>query len=346
MKNLFWNSAERRPRALWRLLIHALLFATTLSYIAVPILAIQAFLPQLMPAQAPGAAGGSYGETLTFLTLVSMITLVAAVFSTWVAACWVDRRPFWDLGLRFDRAWWAELFFGLVLGAVLMAGIFAVELGMGWIEVESAGNPAGGGRPLLTNLTLSLILCICVGIYEELLSRGYQLRNIAEALNVPLLGPSGAVVAALAITSAMFGFEHFLNPNVSIIGLVNIAAHGLLLLGLAFVLTGRLALPIGLHITWNLFQGAVFGFPVSGMKLGQIPLVRIAHSGPDLWTGGSFGPEGGLVGLLAIALGGLLVLTWVRLRTGRIRLQTALARPRFIDETVRSPAAVNPIFPL
>lgn len=334
MKRLLWNTAERRPRALWRLLIHALLFAMTLSYLAVPVLAIEAFLPQLMPAQAPGAIDGSCGETLTFLTLVSVITLVAAVFSTWVAACWVDRRPFWDLGLQFDRAWWADLLFGLALGALLMAGVFAIELGMGCIEVESAGKPAEGWLPLVTNLVLSLILCVCVGIYEELLVRGYQLRNIAEALNIPLLGPSGSVAGAVVITSAIFGFEHFLNPNVSILGLANIAAHGLLLLGLAFVITGRLGLSIGLHITWNLFQGAVFGFPVSGMKLGQFPLVRITQNGPDLWTGGSFGPEGGLVGLLAIALGGLLVLTWVRVRTGRVRLQTALAQPRFIDETM------------
>jgi hypothetical protein len=97
-----------------------------------------------------------------------------------------------------------------------------------------------------------------------------------------------------------------------------------LLLGLGYVLTGELAMPIGIHITWNFFQGNVFGFPVSGMA-SAASFIGIQQGGPDAWTGGAFGPEAGIIGLLAMALGCLLIILWVRWRYGRVDLQEGLA---------------------
>ena len=67
------------------------------------------------------------------------------------------------------------------------------------------------------------------------------------------------------------------------------------MLGVGLVYTGRLALPIGFHIAWNFFQGGVFGFPVSGGDQ-QVALLTVDDRGPALWTGGAYGPEGGLLG--------------------------------------------------
>ncbi len=97
-----------------------------------------------------------------------------------------------------------------------------------------------------------------------------------------------------------------------------------ILLGLGYMLTGELAIPIGIHITWNFFQGYVFGFPVSGGASGN-SLIAIQQGGPDLWTGGVFGPEAGLVGILATTLGCGLILLWVKWRYGKVQLQSRLA---------------------
>jgi hypothetical protein len=100
-----------------------------------------------------------------------------------------------------------------------------------------------------------------------------------------------------------------------------------LFLGLGYILTGELALPIGLHLTWNFFQGNVFGFPVSGMA-STASFLQIEQGGPVLWTGAAFGPEAGLMGMTAILLGAVLILGWVWLTRGKATLDEHLGQYR------------------
>jgi hypothetical protein len=102
---------------------------------------------------------------------------------------------------------------------------------------------------------------------------------------------------------------------------------------MGYLLTGELAIPIALHITWNFFQGNVFGFPVSGTAVRAATFISIEQGGPDLWTGGAFGPEAGLLGLGAMIVGIFVIILWVRWRYGQVSLDLSLAQA-----PVRSPA--------
>jgi uncharacterized protein len=125
-------------------------------------------------------------------------------------------------------------------------------------------------------------------------------------------------------SSVFFGVLHADNPSATYVSTLNIVLAGLML-GFGYVLSGELAIPIGLHITWNLFQGAVYGFPVSGFGPFGATFLATEQGGPKLWTGGSFGPEGGLLGPAAMLLGILLIALWIRLRQGKISLHSPIA---------------------
>jgi membrane protease YdiL (CAAX protease family) len=300
----------RRPRALWRLIVQFVLWQIFAGVIA-----------GILVVFWRSAGGGGVGLSLAGY----VANLPAVLASVWLAGRLLDRRPFRDFGFRLSRRWFYDLFFGLALGAGLMSGVFAVEDALGWVKVTGTLEPLQAGRPFAAALLPALALFFCVGIYEETFSRGYQLRNLAEGLNFSFSGPRRAVVAAWAISSAFFGFLHLFNPNATAVSTANVALAGLML-GTGYVLTGELAIPIGLHITWNIFEGNVYGFPVSGTSPVGAVFVASRETGPDLWTGGAFGPEGGLLVTGAALTGIALTAGWVRLsRRGRIGIRGALA---------------------
>jgi membrane protease YdiL (CAAX protease family) len=317
----FFDEVTGRLRAPWRLLLQYLAYTVTVPLL-VNLLA-GAFL------LAGTGAGSSSTSALAGSPLLPVIGGVAglggALLSVWLAGRFLDRRPFADFGFHLSVGWWLDLLFGMALGALLMTTVFLVQSGLGWVTVTGSFESLVPGAPFRLAVLVPATLFVCVGFYEELVFRGYQLRNAAEGLNSSSLGPRGAVVLAWALSSAFFGYLHAANPSATILSTANVALAGLML-GCGYVLTGELAIPIGLHVTWNFFQGTVFGFPVSGLRIGGATFLSIEQGGPDLWTGGPFGPEGGLLAPAAMALGIVLTALWVRLRRGRVAVHAPIAK--------------------
>ena len=332
VKSIFWNTDQRRLRTLWRMAGQVIVFGIIALIIegAVGVLAFSMVLARegIPPEQLSDPRvvqefimNNPLIMMLSYLGLVPSLTV-----SIWFAGRFLDRRPFADFGFHLNRDWWIDFGFGLLLGAVLMLIIFIVELAVGWIEITGTFVTRNPDAAFLTAILTPLVTFLAVGFYEELFSRGYQLQNLAEGLTWRFISPQAAIVIATLISSAIFGALHAGNPNATLFSTLNIIFAGFLL-AMGFLLTGELAIPIALHITWNFFQGNVFGFPVSGTDFGSATVIAIEQRGPDLWTGGPFGPEAGLLGLAAMALGIVLTVIWVRVRYGSAGLHLSLAEP-------------------
>jgi hypothetical protein len=113
------------------------------------------------------------------------------------------------------------------------------------------------------------------------------------------------------LSSAFFALAHWFNPNLDWLGLLGLFAAGLFL-AYGYLRTRQLWLPIGLHLGWNFFEGTLFGFPVSGQYHYQ--LIRQTVTGPELITGGAFGPEAGLILLPVLVLGAVGIYWYTRAR--------------------------------
>ncbi len=326
-----WNSRQRRPRTLWRLIgqLIVLIAILLVMQIALGVFVLGTTLAggELAPDQLsnPQALQELIMQDARLVLLLQLSLTASITLSVWISGRSLDRRPFADFGFHLSRSWWLDLAFGLAQGAALMLVIFLIELAAGWITVSDTFATRQPEARFVPAILPPLLTFVAVGFHEELLSRGYQLRNLAEGLNWHAIGPRGAILIATALSSGFFGLLHAANPNATVVSTLYLAIAGFHLAA-GYLLTGELAIPIGQHITWNFFQGNVFGFPVSGSDFRSATFIRIAQGGPDLWTGGSFGPEAGLLGLAAMIAGIALTILWVRWRHGQTGLHLPLAQ--------------------
>jgi len=271
---IFVHPTERRLRAPYRMFVLLLVIAV-------------AAIPTMVFAGLAHLSGIAAALTLNFVVLLPAILLVA-----WL----VDRRRLAELGVPTTPRAALGLLWGAVLGAGLIGAVASIEHSCGWARYEWLGPSPGA-------LTLSLALFAMVAVHEELPFRGYLLTNLAEGLGGTPTTRVLALVAATVLTSFGFALAHLFNPNPSVLAMTNIGLAGIFL-ALPFVLRGDLGASIGLHFGWNLMQ-CWLGMAVSGNEVEGAWVRRTILPGNDLWTGGAFGAEGGVLGLGAVVIGTL-----------------------------------------
>jgi membrane protease YdiL (CAAX protease family) len=132
------------------------------------------------------------------------------------------------------------------------------------------------------------IVFFSVAVGEEVLSRGYLFG---------LLNYHFSRTTAIIVSSLLFALLHSLNPGVwsNPIPMIELILAGILLAVLR-VISGGLWLPIGFHLTWNLFQGNVYGFKVSGLNVSSF--IQNVPEGSVWVSGGQFGAEGSVIGFI------------------------------------------------
>lgn len=200
-------------------------------------------------------------------------------------------RPWQGMGLSYDTNTWLDLAGGVAVGALTMGGIFGVEWAMGMLRIQSVQPPNLCWITWLPGLVL-------LAFGEEVAYRSLMLNGLLVVLRKRWL--------ALTVMAACFGLAHAWNPNASPFSVLGNALGGLVY-GVAFLRSGRIWLPLGLHFAWNFIQSPVLGFPLLGMQVG---LVQQTPVGNVLLTGGSYGPEAGLVGMAFRFVAIALVLGW------------------------------------
>ncbi len=183
---------------------------------------------------------------------------------------------------------------GAGLGGLMMAALMGVLLVTGLYDLTLVGAaPAWSG----------LGQALQAAVTEELWMRALLLRLLWRAF-----GP----IPAFAVAALVFAALHLANPGANPLAAATVTVAGLMFCAL-YALTGRLWIPIGLHLAWNFAQGYLFGAAVSGNDLGGSIAVSTASPGAPAWlTGGTFGPEASVFALILVS-----VVTWGVLSAAR-----------------------------
>jgi len=212
--------------------------------------------------------------TISFLSTLVMITLMLK---------FIDKKKFKDIGFTSLKYGYKNLIVGFLIGAFSIAIIVLILSVSGAITIVKNSNTK------TYYLLWGLYTFILVGLEEELMSRGYFI-NALNQMGKPWL--------SVLISSIIFSLMHILNPNIVFLGLLNIFLIGVLF-SYMYIKTGNLWMPIGYHISWNYFQGYIFGFSVSGNAVRGI---YNAFPKNNFLSGGEFGLEGGVIATLVILI--------------------------------------------
>lgn len=178
---------------------------------------------------------------------------------------------------------------GFVTGVVSFGVVTAILAILGFTLREDVPQGLAALGPAL----LVLVGWIVQGSTEEIVTRGFIL---------PVTGARWGPAAGVAVSSLLFALLHGLNPGITALSVVNLVLVGVLL-GLYALYEGALWGVCLWHAAWNWAQGSVFGLEVSGTKTGMLAILDLKENGPDVVTGGLFGPEGGLATTLTLSLG-------------------------------------------
>ena len=239
----------------------------------------------LLGAGICNGAAFAFRRELPWLGAVTWLPAPWFSFAALLCLTWIflalEGRPLGAVGLRLDRRWGREFLLGALAGSGLIGLMaFGGYLGGGF---HLARNPQAGLGSLLAGAWLYL----AVAFSEELLFRGYLFQRLRAGIGA---WPTQGLLALL------FAAAHWGNPGMA--GATRAwatctIAVAAVLLGLCYLRTGSLALPIGLHLGWNWTQGTLMGFAVSGLPSTGW-WTPVMH-GRALWiTGGSFGLEASL----------------------------------------------------
>ncbi len=226
----------------------------------------------------------------------SILTAVL-LFESWIFIRVADQRTFRTLGLWFYPGWWREALGGIGVGLLIISIVVGVMAALHAVQFVGWGWSSASMSLFLPRTAVGLALA---AVLEELLFRGYGFQRLIDAM-----GSWGAAFAS----SIIFGVAHLQNPSATALSTINTALSGGVL-AVAYLKTRGLWLPIGLHWAWNFCMGSLFSFPVSGLRLDPA-MFQVTMAGPVWLTGGSYGPEGGIV-LTAVAAGAIV---WLALDT-------------------------------
>ena len=260
------------------------------------------------------------GRFVTPETILSqgVAGLVLGIPLMFVLVRFLWRRDLKWVGLRFEPRAFVD---GTILGLAMAFSVVAVMFIMGLAKV--AGWPGRfTSQELLMVMAGQLAWILFKTLIEEVIFRGMVTREFALRWGWPLATVASGVFFA---ATHIIGLIPVMTPALAV-GILVASQAGNALFVVLYLKGKSLALPFGCHFGWNFALAGLIGTTLSGTER-NFGLFAIELDGPGWLTGGEFGVEMSLIGILVS-----IIVAGIALKV-RYRGDTTLLDPRHSDET-------------
>lgn len=233
---------------------------------------------------------GIADETLNLsLRRIILCGFQISIFFIWVR--FVEKRKIQTLGFRNKKILY-NFFIGFLIGIMAITIITIALFLVGALQIEIR-NSINMSVNTYAEMVLIVLGWLVQSVSEEIGIRGWL---------IPLLGARYSVAIAIFITSVVFGILHLFTPTATVLSFINLILSGVFFALYAISEDGLWGV-WGCHFGWNLALGNIYAFDVSGFSSIGCSIFKIKVIGTDILTGGSFGPEGGLLATLILVIG-------------------------------------------
>ena len=168
---------------------------------------------------------------------------------------------------------------GALFGTLQIFTVFFIIFGLKAIDVYYVGNIS------ILLLIKVFIIFIFQALLEEILFRGYLMPFFSKVIGIKF---------TIILLSFLFTCIHLFNPNLNIVGLVNVFLAGVTF-SLIYYYTGNLWIVGAMHTFWNFILGFIVGSQVSGIATYNSIFFSIPVENKDLISGGIFGFEASII---------------------------------------------------
>ena len=231
-----------------------------------------------------------FADMPAWFTAVTLASNAAVIFAAVFYCRKFEHRRAFAIGFYRKNAVW-EYLAGLFIGVVMFACVYGIGLLSG--EITFTGVSADIDFAGIVMIFFGFVI---QGAEEEILMRSFVMVSASRC--------RGGVPAAIGVNSLIFAALHLMNNGITPLAFANLFLFGVFA-SVYFLRRGSIWGVAAIHTAWNFVQGNVFGCPVSGM--GSAVSVFGCEKAQGIFTGGAFGPEGGLA-VTFVLIAGILAL--------------------------------------
>lgn len=295
MRNIFFNS-KGKIRPIWRLFI----FLLVVFLMNIP---LQIGLQKIL------------NQSLLRGYLSASIYLVCILFSLFIQIKFLDKSSFKKYGLNINKTWIQEFLIGIVIPLIQLSIFSLLMYSTGNLKIidffTTNSSEYSFDFSFWEGIFSEIFGLIIGSSVEEIFFRAFLFYIFYEALQTIKKDPFKRAFIILFAIAPLFGLAHIENEGATTISTINLGLDAIIMC-LPFLITGRLGMSIGMHFSWNLLQGVIFGFAISG-NIAKASIISVEMPN-NLLTGGIFGPEGSIIFVLLDIIALILILYWKRIK--------------------------------